>query len=88
MSGNVAEWVRDAAISYDSPCWAGAPRLDPVCENVPGVTAHMFRGGSWVTAAWLLAVVMRSGGFAVESPLLATYGGVGFRCMRAGRATQ
>jgi formylglycine-generating enzyme required for sulfatase activity len=82
LGGNVAEWVRDADIPYTDPCWQSAPRLDPVCD-VPGVKDHMYRGGSWLTASWLLTAVLRSGGID-ENPLLAQYGAVGFRCARPG----
>jgi formylglycine-generating enzyme required for sulfatase activity len=78
MAGNVAEWVRDSAIPFTDPCWQSAPRLDPVCE-VPSAKAHMYRGGSWLTAAWALVAVFRSGGTSL-APLLAQYGAVGLRC--------
>jgi formylglycine-generating enzyme required for sulfatase activity len=83
MAGNVAEWVRDVRISYDSPCWRSAPRLDPVCENPADAPESMYRGGSWATGSWLLSSALRSGGIA-ENSLLAAHGVVGFRCVRSG----
>ncbi len=84
MGGNVSEWVRDLEISFASPCWQDAPRLDPVCDSVAGVTTHMFRGGSWFIAGLFVNSTLRTGGIA-ENPLLAQYGGVGFRCVRPGK---
>jgi formylglycine-generating enzyme required for sulfatase activity len=85
MGGGVSEWVRDAKVPFDSPCWNAAPRLDPICENVPGATQSMYRGGSWLSASWLLIAVLRSGGVD-DNPLLSTHGAVGFRCARPGSA--
>ncbi len=82
MGGNVAEWVLDANDGFDAPCWQGAPRLDPVCVD-PSATSTMYRGGMWMTAAFLVFAEFRTGGIA-EAPLLASFGGVGFRCVRPG----
>lgn len=91
LAGNIAEWVRDLQVSYKADCWRAAPRIDPACESSVDptsgkpVTTHMFRGGSWSLASWLMNVVLRTGGVE-QNPLLAQYGSVGFRCMRKGDA--
>lgn len=80
LSGNVAEWVADAADNYGvEPCWGPTPvaLLNPVC-NATG-TARSTRGGSFGSGGResLLASSRSS-----RAPT-ATEDELGFRCVRS-----
>ena len=45
MTGNVSEYVLDAAVSMASNCWLSAPIASPSCVQ-PGA-AFIVRGASW-----------------------------------------
>lgn len=46
LTGNVAEFTRDASQPFDHACWAVNGSSDPTCED-PSAPFHTARGGSW-----------------------------------------
>jgi formylglycine-generating enzyme required for sulfatase activity len=82
MAGGLSEWVLDAAVPYDHPCWRAAPLDDPMCW-MSSAPARVVRGGSWMHNSKGL----RGAGRGLRLPIAlldkpSTY--VGFRCAYSG----
>jgi formylglycine-generating enzyme required for sulfatase activity len=75
MSGNVSEWVADAAGAYAGPCSEGPPLLvDPRCDRGE-LGLVLVRGGNWMLPPYRAQTVLR-GTYATDDGVPE----VGFRC--------
>jgi formylglycine-generating enzyme required for sulfatase activity len=73
LAGGASEWVRGAALPYDSACYQRAGLVDPVCESEKG--ARVVRGGSFVDPASALSATLRTRIPSGQAPA------IGFRCV-------
>ncbi len=88
LAGNVVEWVRDAAASYTSLCWASASLRDPHCddENAPYRTA---RGFGWAFEPVTLASrYLLPPSIGHSDPVFVPLVDTGFRCVYPTRRTR
>lgn len=79
MAGNVWEWTRDMALPYPAE-----KRVDPEVKEIPGKpdnTVFTIRGGGWNRSALGCTVWFRA-----EATRNYQVPGLGFRCIREGRA--